>query len=102
MKAAGLPTPANAIIRRPSDLAKAARIVGFPAVIKPTSGAASLGVIRVDNEPDLHRWSLVVSHLRQFKALQQEGLETEVVDPCRGAKATSGMRFARVHIIMCC
>ena len=74
MKEAGLPTPANAIIRRPSDLAKAARAVGFPAVIKPTSGAASLGVIRVDNEPDLHR--------------------------C--ARANREMSFACVHIIMCC
>ena len=37
--------------------------VGFPAVIKPTSGAASLGVIRVDNEPDLHR-CVLCSHCR--------------------------------------
>ena len=55
MKEAGLPTPVNAVIREPSHLAKAARTVGFPAVIKPTSGAASLGVMRVDSEPDLHR-----------------------------------------------
>ena len=61
MAEAGLPTPANAVIRKPGDLAGAAKSVGFPAVLKPTSGAASLGVIRVDNEPDLHRcgWGLL-------------------------------------------
>ena len=32
---------------------KAAAHVGFPAVIKPISGAASLGVIRANNEEDL-------------------------------------------------
>ena len=55
MRECGLPTPANYMIRRPEDLTAAAEVVGFPAVIKPTSGAASLGVIRVDHEPDLHR-----------------------------------------------
>lgn len=57
MGAAGLPTPKNTIIRSPKDLAKAAAHVGFPAVLKPISGAASLGVIRVNSEPDLHKWA---------------------------------------------
>lgn len=55
MADAGLPTPSNFIIRSPRDLANAAKHVGFPAVLKPISGAASLGVIRVNSEPDLHR-----------------------------------------------
>ena len=55
MGAAGLPTPLNYIIKTPRDLPKAAKHVGFPAVLKPISGAASLGVIRVDSEADLHR-----------------------------------------------
>jgi biotin carboxylase len=35
------------------DVPKAAAHVGFPAVIKPISGAASIGVIRANNEEDL-------------------------------------------------
>lgn len=49
MAKAGLPTPANYLIRSGNDIKKAAEIVGFPAVIKPISGAASEGVVRVDS-----------------------------------------------------
>ena len=55
MKAAGLPTPANMTINSPSDLPAAAKRVGFPAVLKPTSGAASLGVVKVESLADLDR-----------------------------------------------
>lgn len=57
MKAAGLPTPKNISIHSPKDLPKAAEVVGFPAVLKPVSGAASVGVIKVDCEADLDRCS---------------------------------------------
>jgi len=40
-------------VTRPEDLAHAAEHVGFPAVIKPTGGAASIGVIRVNSEDEL-------------------------------------------------
>jgi glutathione synthase/RimK-type ligase-like ATP-grasp enzyme len=53
MAAAGLPTPANMLIHGPEDLAAAAEHVGFPAVIKPISGGASLGVVRVDSLGEL-------------------------------------------------
>lgn len=36
-----------------ADVDKAAEHVGFPAVIKPVSGAASIGVIRVNNRDEL-------------------------------------------------
>ena len=36
-----------------SDVEAAAKHVGFPAVIKPVSGAASIGVMRVDNMKQL-------------------------------------------------
>jgi biotin carboxylase len=49
MEAAGLPTPLNCLIKGEEDLARAAQHVGFPAVIKPISGAASIGVIRVND-----------------------------------------------------
>lgn len=55
MRAAGLPTPKNMSVTTPEDLKKAAEVVGFPAVLKPTSGAASVGVIKVDCLGDLDR-----------------------------------------------
>eukprot|EP00887_Chlorella_sp_A99_P000154 scaffold16.g154.t1 len=69
LAAAGLPTPRNFLITSPRDLAKAreatcfqrgcsgcvaaAEAVGFPAVIKPICGAASIGVVRVDDATHL-------------------------------------------------
>ena len=55
MKRAGLPTPANHLIRSAAYVAAAAEGVGFPAVIKPISGAASEGVVRVDSMEMLER-----------------------------------------------
>lgn len=53
MAAAGLPTPRHYKVVSEADVAKAAAHVGFPAVIKPISGAASIGVIRANNDEDL-------------------------------------------------
>lgn len=53
MKQAGLPSPPNYLIESSGDLERAAQEVGFPAVLKPVSGAASLGVKRVDNQQEL-------------------------------------------------
>mmetsp|Transcript_73735 Transcript_73735/g.130190 ORF Transcript_73735/g.130190 Transcript_73735/m.130190 type:complete len:650 (+) Transcript_73735:66-2015(+) len=53
MKAAGLPTPPNCEINSEADIARAIEIVGFPAVLKPVSGAASVGVKKVANEAEL-------------------------------------------------
>lgn len=44
MEKAGLPTPRNARINAPEDVEPAGNHVGFPAVIKPVSGAARRGV----------------------------------------------------------
>jgi hypothetical protein len=49
MAKAGLATPRNSRISKPSDVAPAGEHVGFPAVIKPVSGAASIGVVRVND-----------------------------------------------------
>ena len=38
---------------QPADVGAAAAHVGFPAVIKPVSGAASIGVIRVNDRAAL-------------------------------------------------
>jgi len=53
LKAAGLPTPRNMLICQESDLQEAGRVVGFPSVLKPVSGAASLGVKKVESQADL-------------------------------------------------
>jgi len=47
LKAAGLPTPRNALVRCEAELEACGLQVGFPAVLKPVSGAASLGVKKV-------------------------------------------------------
>ncbi|EFN59059.1 hypothetical protein CHLNCDRAFT_137776 [Chlorella variabilis] len=53
MEEAGLATPRNMLITSADILPKAADHVGFPAVIKPIHGAASLGVLRVDSKEAL-------------------------------------------------
>jgi len=53
LKKAGLPTPPYCTIDSEADLARAARQVGFPAVLKPRAGAASLGVKKVASEREL-------------------------------------------------
>jgi len=53
LKAAGLPTPKNALIQNESELEAAGRHVGFPSVLKPVSGAASLGVKKVESMQQL-------------------------------------------------
>mmetsp|Transcript_27274 Transcript_27274/g.82235 ORF Transcript_27274/g.82235 Transcript_27274/m.82235 type:complete len:541 (-) Transcript_27274:82-1704(-) len=53
MKAAGLPSPACYRISTAADLDAAADVVGFPAVLKPLNGAASLGVKKVETRAHL-------------------------------------------------
>ena len=55
MRAAGLPSPECFKVECAADLPLAAAKVGFPAVLKPLNGAASLGVKKVDSEDDLKK-----------------------------------------------
>ncbi|KAH8064552.1 hypothetical protein JL722_1429 [Aureococcus anophagefferens] len=55
MRAAGLPSPECFKVECADDLAAAAQKVGFPAVLKPLNGAASLGVKKVASENELKR-----------------------------------------------
>lgn len=50
---AGLPTPRNCLIRSEGEVPGASKTVGFPAVLKPICGAASLGVKKVTCDADL-------------------------------------------------
>ncbi|KAG2497151.1 hypothetical protein HYH03_004741 [Edaphochlamys debaryana] len=70
MMKAGLPTPRHYKVTAEADVAKAAAHVGFPAVIKPISGAASIGVIRANNEEEL---------LKAFKKVQHDMSRAKIV-----------------------
>ena len=62
---AGLPSIANMLIENESQLEEAARKVGFPSVLKPVGGAASVGVKKVNNESEfLSVYREVVSEMR--------------------------------------
>jgi len=65
MKAAGLPTPKNFLIESEDMVSKAAEHVGFPAVLKPVSGAASLGVRKV-----VHRGEMMACYKEVVAELQ--------------------------------
>jgi len=67
LKAAGLPTPRNGLIRNETELETVGRAVGFPAVLKPVSGAASLGVKKVSSMAELQAcYSEVISELQSL------------------------------------
>ena len=72
----GLPTPRNYLIEEVAQLQAASDLVGYPAVIKPIYGAASIGVVRVDSFEDLQvAYARVTKELASAKivagALQQ-------------------------------
>jgi len=74
---AGLPTPKNYLIVEEEDIQKASDHVGYPAVIKPIFGAASIGVVRVDRAEELPaRWQAVRQQLMSARVVNgalQEG-----------------------------
>merc|ERR1719254_144666 len=53
LRSAGLPTPRNFLIKSEDQIISAAEHVGFPAVLKPVSGAASMGVTKVMSQSEL-------------------------------------------------
>eukprot|EP00931_Biecheleriopsis_adriatica_P003088 TRINITY_DN10437_c0_g3_i1.p1 TRINITY_DN10437_c0_g3~~TRINITY_DN10437_c0_g3_i1.p1 ORF type:complete len:691 (+),score=136.76 TRINITY_DN10437_c0_g3_i1:166-2073(+) len=94
LRAAGLPTPPNCEVNSEADLARAAEVVGFPAVLKPVSGAASVGVKKVCSEMELRAaylereqelGSLVISSGAIVKDDGQQG-DTVGVDQVLGAR----------------
>jgi biotin carboxylase len=90
LKAAGLPTPKNMLIKTEADADAAGAHVGFPAVLKPVSGAASLGVKKVTSMAELRASyrevvtelsSLVVSSGALVKKTDDTGVDaSSVVD----------------------
>lgn len=84
MAKAGLPTPRNARVNCPEDVEPAGLHVGFPAVIKPVSGAASIGVIRVNDMDQLRAaYSRVARDMARAKVVAGalvEGKDDEEAD----------------------
>jgi len=70
MEAAGLPNPRSFLIEDAAQIAEAAKHVGFPAVIKPIFGAASIGVVRVNSEDEL---------VAAYKRVQKEMSSARIV-----------------------
>lgn len=70
MEAACLPNPRSFLIEDASQIAEAAEHVGFPAVIKPIFGAASIGVVRVNSEEEL---------VAAYKRVQKEMNSVKIV-----------------------
>ena len=70
MEAAGLPNPRSFLIEDAAQIAEAAAHVGFPAVIKPIFGAASIGVVRVNSEEEL---------VAAYKRVQKEMSSARIV-----------------------
>eukprot|EP00437_Effrenium_voratum_P022308 CAMPEP_0181410658 /NCGR_PEP_ID=MMETSP1110-20121109/7454_1 /TAXON_ID=174948 /ORGANISM="Symbiodinium sp., Strain CCMP421" /LENGTH=643 /DNA_ID=CAMNT_0023533215 /DNA_START=51 /DNA_END=1982 /DNA_ORIENTATION=- len=91
----GLPTPPVYEILSEQDIDPAIRTVGFPAVLKPVSGAASVGVKKVENEAEL--WSAYSARHHELGSMvissgaiiKDDGQQGAAV----GASAVIGARF---------
>jgi biotin carboxylase len=76
--AAGLKSPRIARIENAADLMQAARIVGFPAVLKPVSGVGSVQTHRVGDLEDLkRRYATVVDESLSARLKNREGLSSD-------------------------
>ena len=83
MSKAGLPTPRNSLITSVDQLQQASDHVGYPAVIKPIHGAASLGVLRVES------WeSLTTAYQRVCAELAATIVENGVVRQATASEQT--------------
>ena len=78
LQEANLPTPSSAMIYSKDDLAQAAATVGFPAVLKPINGAASIGVVKVVSKDELEAvYNNVIKILNTCNLLDVHGMEEE-------------------------
>uniref|UniRef100_A0A7S0RDS3 ATP-grasp domain-containing protein n=1 Tax=Chlamydomonas leiostraca TaxID=1034604 RepID=A0A7S0RDS3_9CHLO len=99
MAKAGLPTPRHYRIEKPTDVAPAGAHVGYPAVIKPVSGAASIGVIRVNNEEELHAaYARVVADMKKARIVAGAITEGDPEDD-DGAGGNAGEWIALVLML---
>ena len=93
MEAAGLPSPRHFLITDPGQIGAAAAHVGFPAVIKPIFGAASIGVVRVNSAVELEatytRVQQEMASARIVAGALQQGTEEDGVGGDDAAATTA-------------
>ncbi|MHB2265470.1 ATP-grasp domain-containing protein [Aliihoeflea sp. PC F10.4] len=75
---AGIPTPRFAGVKKMADLEAAADHVGFPAILKPTSGASSVSSYRVTSLCDLQlRYAEIESAVSRLSKSRQLNSDDE-------------------------
>ncbi|EER06598.1 conserved hypothetical protein [Perkinsus marinus ATCC 50983] len=104
MKAYGMPVVHNYLIKNESQLEKAAEIVGFPAVLKPISGAASLGVKKVDSAADLaatyHELCDLLAGLRVDSGALEQVAETSNSDGDEGSHGVDAHEVISLDMVL--
>jgi biotin carboxylase len=87
------------LLESESDLVSASDYVGFPAVVKPVGGAASLGVQRVDSVEDLEKVYASTRQLLKELVVSSGALERRVI--VNGTDTTtSASEFANHGILL--
>jgi biotin carboxylase len=84
---AGVPQPRFAAVRTLEEARRAARTVGFPAVLKPADSGGQRGVFRLDSADDLER------HLHA--ALAESPTEEAIVEAFQDGIELNGLVIAR-------
>jgi biotin carboxylase len=84
---AGVPQPRFAAVRTLDEARRAARTVGFPAVLKPADSGGQRGVFRLDSVDDLER------HLHA--ALAESPTEEAIVEAFQDGIELNGLVIAR-------
>ncbi|GBG33056.1 Carnosine synthase 1 [Hondaea fermentalgiana] len=79
-RAAGIPMPRSGVAASQSELAKVTEHVGFPLIIKPSSGAGSCGVFRANSlEEACDAFAKIEEDLKSNWALSSHGMSNTVL-----------------------
>jgi D-alanine-D-alanine ligase len=73
LQAAGLATPAYAVVRRGEPVPVAVAELGYPVFVKPARGGSSIGISKVGNDAELHD-ALAEAHRHDPKALVEQAV----------------------------
>jgi carnosine synthase len=99
-ESAGLPTVRHALIRSNDDLVSAAEHVGFPAVLKPVSGAASLGVKKASALEELLEVFTTVSSSLSTLVVTSGALERRVTTVCPSGNSLSPRQCIEANTVI--
>jgi biotin carboxylase len=95
-RAAALPQPAYVVVAPGGDVVAAADEVGYPAVVKPVSRAASQGVIRVD---DAAQAEMAGARIRAILNNAPENLLVESFVPGEEVAVEGLLRAGRLEVL---